>query len=380
MKILHINTRKNVGGSAQIMNELVSLQNQIGHDSFVYAPIKSNFFFRLGSKISIIPYINFFFYKFFGLDFWSIDYYNLKQLIKKSDIIHLHVLHGFYLNYSTLFKLIHKYDKAVCVTLHDMWYFTGRCAIPLNCNQLHNNCSSCPNLNTYPSSYLDFANSNKIKKSKLLNSTNKILYVSPSNWMYDIAKLFVEKDKLFLINNGIRIVDNKFDSFGDSKREFDYIFVTTDFNDQNKISYNVIDTIIEMGLKILLIGKNQKLYSRENVVQINSYLNNIDVINLMRKSHNFLILSKFENFPTVLIEALMSGCFIVSTPNLGSLDVLSSFSEYDDYLIINGKTDFKITPNSEKVKYRVNKAVKLFNSRVMCEKYDSLYLKLLNFE
>ena len=380
MKILHINTRGNLGGSAHIMNELVSLQNQIGHESFVYAPVKTNFFFLLGRKISFVPYLNFLFYKFFGVDLCTIDYSKLRKHIINADIIHLHVLHGFYINYSTLFKLIHKYDKSVCVTLHDMWYFTGRCAIPLNCEQLHNNCSKCPSLNIYPSSYVDFAHTQKTKKAKLLNSTQKILYVSPSKWMHDIAKLFVESEKLFLINNGIKINDDKYDSFDLIQREYDYIFVTTDFNDQNKISYDVINSIIETGLKILLVGKNQNLYSRDNVVQFNYVLNNSDVIDLMRKSHNFLMLSKFENFPTVLIEALICGCFIVSTPNLGSLDILSSFVEYDDYIIINGKTEFKLNPDRDKVINRINKAKKLFNSRVMCDKYDSIYLKLLNAE
>ena len=44
------------------------------------------------------------------------------------DIIHLHNIHGYYLNYELLFDFLKEYNKPVVWTLHDCWAFTGHCA------------------------------------------------------------------------------------------------------------------------------------------------------------------------------------------------------------------------------------------------------------
>ena len=44
------------------------------------------------------------------------------------DIIHLHNLHGYYINVEILFEYLKEYNKPVVWTLHDCWAFTGHCA------------------------------------------------------------------------------------------------------------------------------------------------------------------------------------------------------------------------------------------------------------
>ncbi len=383
MRILHINTRRSIGGSARIMNDLIELQKGNGYQINIFAPYKNNLLFKIENHSSIIPYINFIIHKLFGFDIFTIDYFKLKKYIKQSDIVHLHVLHGFFLNYSTLFSLIKKYNKPVCVTLHDMWYFTGRCAIPLNCSQLDNNCKTCPDLKIYPSSILDFTHYHNNKKKLFYNQVDKLIFVSPSKWMLRSSQIYLNKKKIFLINNGIKI-DNIYSYInGNSQKIYDYIFVTTDFNDPNKVSLCIITNIIEKGLKIVLIGKNQPSFINQNVTQIDKILDNKEVIKFMKLSRNFLILSKFENFPTVLIEALICGCFIISTRNYGSIEILSNFQENIDFVYLDANKiesfNFSVFQNdSGLIEKKILLAKSLYNNNVMFEKYNSAYNYLLN--
>lgn len=56
-----------------------------------------------------------------------------KRLIDKikefnPDIIHMHNLHGYYVDVELLFNFLSEYNKPVVWTLHDSWSFTGYCA------------------------------------------------------------------------------------------------------------------------------------------------------------------------------------------------------------------------------------------------------------
>ena len=62
------------------------------------------------------------------------------------DIIQLHNLHGYYLNYPLLFEYLSSLDVPVVWTLHDAWAMTGHCAFPAlaDCVQWKEECVSCP--------------------------------------------------------------------------------------------------------------------------------------------------------------------------------------------------------------------------------------------
>ena len=56
-----------------------------------------------------------------------------KRLLKrldeiKPDVVHLHNIHGYYVNIAMLFEWLALHDCKVEWTLHDCWAFTGHCA------------------------------------------------------------------------------------------------------------------------------------------------------------------------------------------------------------------------------------------------------------
>ena len=80
---------------------------------------------------------------------------DLKQF--KPDVIHLHNLHGYCINFAMLFSYIKKYRIKVVWTLHDCWTFTGHCPhfIIAKCNKWKTGCHNCPQPKIYPKMYLD---------------------------------------------------------------------------------------------------------------------------------------------------------------------------------------------------------------------------------
>ena len=81
----------------------------------------------------------------------------LKKLDEiKPDVVHLHNLHGYYVNVEMLFDWLAKHGNVqVKWTLHDCWAFTGHCAhfVYAKCDQWQTFCSTagvCPQLATYP--------------------------------------------------------------------------------------------------------------------------------------------------------------------------------------------------------------------------------------
>ena len=68
------------------------------------------------------------------------------------DVIHLHNIHGYYINIEILFDYLRTCGKKIIWTLHDCWAFTGHTAYcdAVNCEKFITGCGKCPALNKYP--------------------------------------------------------------------------------------------------------------------------------------------------------------------------------------------------------------------------------------
>ena len=68
------------------------------------------------------------------------------------DIIHLHNIHGYYLNVEELFRYLASCGRKVVWTLHDCWAFTGHNAycISAKCEKWRTGCGNCPDIAGYP--------------------------------------------------------------------------------------------------------------------------------------------------------------------------------------------------------------------------------------
>lgn len=124
------------------------------------------------------------------------------------DILHLHNLHGYYINIELLFNWIKsRPNMKVIWTLHDCWAFTGHAAYcdAVNCNRWQKKCHDCPNKSEYPKSFVDRSSDNWIKKKRIFNGIKNLTIVTPSYWLAGLVK------KSFLFQYDAKVIYNGID-------------------------------------------------------------------------------------------------------------------------------------------------------------------------
>lgn len=150
------------------------------------------------------------------------------------DIIHLHNIHGYYINYEILFSFLKQYGKPVQWTLHDCWAFTGHCAYftMAGCEQWKKQCEQCIQLKGYPACYTrgDVLGNYHKKKNAFMNVPNMRLIV-PSEWLKRLA------EQSFLKGYPIDVVYNTIDKD---------VFRPTKSNFREK--YGLVDKKIILGV------------------------------------------------------------------------------------------------------------------------------------
>ncbi len=112
------------------------------------------------------------------------------------DVVHLHNLHGYYVNIEMLFQWLATRDCRVEWTLHDCWAFTGHCAYftYVKCAQWKTHCAyfeeRCPQLGTYPKTHSKASCAwNFDQKRRLFNlvPAGRMKLITPSQWLANLV-------------------------------------------------------------------------------------------------------------------------------------------------------------------------------------------------
>lgn len=114
-----------------------------------------------------------------------------KRFIKKikefnPDIVHIHNIHGYYVNYKMLFEYLKASGVKIIWTLHDCWALTGHCTHFefCGCDKYKENCGKCSQLREYPKSILfDCSKGNLKLKRSLFDNIAGMKLVTPSKWL-----------------------------------------------------------------------------------------------------------------------------------------------------------------------------------------------------
>ena len=125
----------------------------------------------------------------------------------KPDIIHIHNLHGCYINLPMLLKYAAKRKITVVATLHDCWFYTGGCShyTSVECDKWLKECGKCPRRYQETAAYLwDDSSQILADRKKLFGSIANLVGVGVSNWIAEEAHKTVFKNaKCLTIYNGI---------------------------------------------------------------------------------------------------------------------------------------------------------------------------------
>ena len=121
----------------------------------------------------------------------------------RPDIVHLHNMHGYYLDMPALTAWLSRNGTRVVATLHDLWWLTGRCASPGDCPVNPDGRSGCENCR-FPKYYPGVSRSLAPRyKAEFLAPLNAGLVV-PSEAMAEIVRKSVLSHlPLTVIGNGV---------------------------------------------------------------------------------------------------------------------------------------------------------------------------------
>lgn len=303
----------------------------------------------------------------------------------KPDIIHLHCIHGYYINIEMLFDYIRNNNIRVIWTQHDCWSFTGHCAYfdSVGCDKWENGCYNCEQLRTYPASYNDNSKENWLKKRKLFSNLD-ITIVVPCNWLKKIIKKsFLNNYETKVIFNGISIEKFKptLKKFKEQNKLNHYCIilgVASEWTERKGLKdFIKLNEMLDHSLyKIVLVGlTDRQLKKMPNDIIALKRTESIEELADIYSSADFFYNPTYEdNFPTTNLESLACGTPVLTYNTGGSPE---SLDERNGFVAFKGDVEaiYKyIKDNNKKlVKKEALLNTSKFTVEAMLNKYWEIY-------
>jgi glycosyltransferase involved in cell wall biosynthesis len=253
----------------------------------------------------------------------------IKQI--KPDIIHLHNIHGYYLNIEILFNFLAKANIPVVWTLHDCWPVTGHCTHFdfIDCNKWKTGCYSCPQKTSYPGSFLfDRSRKNYQQKKELFNSVKQMVLVPVSNWLGGIIQQsYLKQYPVNVIHNGINIsqfkpsINNSFRKKYDLKNSFLILGVASTWEERKGLNdFIKLSNILNNSYKIVLVGLSAKQLKTlpDTIIGIKRTESIEELVQLYSTADVFVNPTLEDNFPTTNLEAMACGTPVITYQTGGS--------------------------------------------------------------
>ena len=311
------------------------------------------------------------------------------------DLIHLHNLHGHYINLGILFQFLREYEKPIIWTLHDCWAFTGNCAY-YTCEQCtqwkqSEGCNHCPNKRNYPFSYF-FDRSHKMfqDKKNLYGKGMDINFVCVSNWLrYELLQSFLYVYKARTIYNYVDTSVFKIMEEIRSNKDNNQIILLGVCSVWSKLKG--IEEIIHLSFNlpknmyIILIGHMNKIYrkmcKKSGIRLVGKLSSKEELIKYYNKADYVLSLSKAETFGMTVAEGQSCGTPAIVLNSTGIKELVDDntgilIDRYDSNEIIEKINIFESNKKKRSQFYCRTKAELFYSKERQCQKYIELYKEL----
>lgn len=394
-KLLQINVTANSGSTGKIAEAIGQLAISRGWESWIAygrgTPQSESHLIRIGNDWDM---------RWHGVETRLLDNHGLasrrttRKFISQikeinPDIIHLHNIHGYFINYPLLFRFLQEWGGPVVWTFHDCWPFTGHCAYfdMVNCNKWQNKCMNCPQRDSYPKSYIDQSFRNYITKKSSFNTIlSQLTLVPVSKWLSDLlTKSYLCNCRIRKIHNGIDL--KLFKPLSDFSKEKFVILGVASVWDQRKglADFIKLSNILSDRYKIILIGLSEKQIKSlpPNIQGIRRTENINQLVELYSIADVFINPTWEDNFPTTNIEALACGTPVITYRTGGSPEAIDSNTgivvEQGDVQGLK-KAIETIRTSSDRFTPELcrGRAEKYFNQDDRFEEYFELYEKIIN--
>ncbi len=401
MKVLQINATYGVGSTGLIVRDIASeIEKEGGQAYFAYQKAIKHVQngYQVGNPLDWK--IHALLCRIFGKQAYF-SKWATKKLIKyiakiKPDVIHLHNLHSNYVNLKVLIEYIAQNDFATVITLHDCWFFTGKCFhyADIGCNGFMKNCENCPKKKERPQSlFYDRAKDVLNDKITLLKSIPRLHLVGCSKWICNELKKSrlngVEQSQIY---NGVDV--DIFKSYDNSSLREKYGLNDSTYvimgmankwllPSNKKILKEVKNTLNE-NKKFMIIGCTEK--QKQLLKNMSEYFIPIGFIKhreLIAKHYSladvFVNVSHADTLPTVVMESICCGTKVIAYDSCGCAELVlegcgTIVKENDTETILK---EIDKQPSKIQEKY-LQKAREIFNKNKCYKKYLQVYIKTLS--
>lgn len=325
MKILQINAVNGILSTGRTTLEIAKELDLLGHESYIAYAMAEPYgdrSYRIGCVLD--RKLHALFSRIFGLQgyFSIIATLRLIHYMKKirPDIVHLHNLHSNFINLKLLLGYLAKYKIATVITLHDCWFFTGRCFYyTINqCNQWQTKCHRCPNNdNTTPNWFFDRSEKMWKDKKRYFGKLDKLAVVGVSDWITEEGKksFLSGAYKIMRIYNWINLDIFKPKLETELRRslglEKDFVIIgvaATWCASKGVYEFIKLSKILPKNSRIILVGKmDQKYNLPSNIISIPRTNDSAELASYYSMSDVMVSLSREETFGKVVAEAICCG-------------------------------------------------------------------------
>ncbi|MCR5485919.1 MAG: glycosyltransferase [Lachnospiraceae bacterium] len=329
-KILLLNSIAGTGSTGRILTGLAAMLQEEGNESLICYGRKSFQGGALSYRIGNDPGV----YLHGALSRLT-DRHGLysshatKKLVRRireyaPDLIHLHNVHGYYLNIPILFRFLREYGRPVLWTLHDCWSFTGHCTHYeyVKCTRWMKQCHDCPQLREYPRSFFaDASASNYRLKKNLFTGIEKLQLVTPSEWLKkQVSRSFLKDYPATVIPTGIDL-DQFRPTASDLRERYGLQGKTVLLGVANPWRERKgLDDFISLaerlpeGYAIVMIGLKKKQLARipSKIIGMEKTDSVSEMAMWYTLADQYVNLTREDTFPTTNLEALACGTPVIT--------------------------------------------------------------------
>lgn len=256
----------------------------------------------------------------------------------RPDIIHIHNIHGYFLNYRVLFDYLSRCGIPVVWTVHDCWLYTGHCYYYTyaDCDRWQTGCHDCPQQHEFPASWLrDRSARNYADKKAAFTSMpkDKLVIVPVSQWICDeMQRSFLRGYDFRVIHNGINTsvfepcaTQEIRDRYGLGRKHV-LLGVASIWSEEKGL-----DDFMRMSRQlnddevIVLVGITEKDRKRlpPHIIGIRRTENTRQLAELYSVADAFINPTRQDNYPTVNLEAIACGTPVITYRTGGSVEAVT---------------------------------------------------------
>lgn len=237
----------------------------------------------------------------------------------KPALLHLHNLHGYYINIEILFDYIRRSGIPTLWTLHDCWAFTGHCShfVRAGCDKWKTQCHACPLTREYPVSYgLDRSRSNYLRKKRAFTGLKNLRLAAPSRWLAEQAsQSFLNDTPIDIVPNGVDL-----DVFSPPQRPAVKgrplaIAVAAKFDARKGYADTLAAAQSLLGkADVTLVGLTAKQIAAlpPGIQGVEKISDRMTLADIYRRADILINTTYEDTYPTVNMEAIASGVPVVS--------------------------------------------------------------------